>query len=279
MPEGSEAHEDLRTLDDVVIFTTTRYGTDKQSLVRQELGLRLLENASTLGIRTVVVDGGSNEGFVHRAAQFPNVTVIPEPAGSTMGSGRRLALEEAMKLPDARVFLWVEPEKDELINKETLGDMVEHIKGAHADIVVPARRENAGQPRFQKWIESRANARARQLIQSDGIERDEIDFWFGPKMFSREAARYFSGYTGVLDKWDAIMKPVMQAARDGKKIVSVDVDYKYDRSQVAAEENDREMKAKRVDQYRQILAELGDEFWRREGKGVESGAPKRTKLR
>src|SRR3989344_5944484 len=96
--EGNDgAIEKLRKLDDVVIFTTTLYKDDKQSRVRQELGLKLLENASALGVRAVVVDGGSNAEFLDKARQLRGVTILPEIQGATMGAGRRQALDEALK--------------------------------------------------------------------------------------------------------------------------------------------------------------------------------------
>jgi len=55
----------------------------------------------------------------------------------------------------------------------------------------------------------------------------------------------------------------IEAAQAGKRISSVDVDYAYDPSQSGSEENDRSMKEKRVIQYKKILGELGDEFWKK----------------
>ena len=277
---NDDSIEKLRALDDVVLFTTTMYGADKHSLVRQELALKLLDNASRLGMRVVVVDGGSNTEFLEKARQCKGVMFVSETPNKTMGAGRRQALDEAMKLQNASVFFWTEPERDTLVNSVSLGDMVQKVKSGEADIVMARRRGNDMRPEFQRWIETRANKKAAPLMRAADSEKDdEIDFWFAPKMFNRDAARYFSEYTGKLDKWDAVIKPVIQAAQEGKKIASVDVDYTYDRTQVDAEEGDRTMNAKRFDQYRQILAELGDDFWSREGKGVKDGEPKSTKLK
>ena len=280
MPENSEGGEKLRALHDLVLCTTTLYKDDKQSRVREKLGLRLLENASRLGIRAIVVDAGSNTAFLEAARSLPGVRVIGELPGQTMGAGRRQALGEALKVEDASVFLWVEPEKDTLINELSLGDMIQEVKSGRADIVVPRRADQSSMPTFQKWIENRANKRASALLPIDEEgEHQALDVWFGPKMFNREGARYFADYPGHnVDRWDAVIGPVINAAKDGKKIASGDVAYAYDPSQRDAEENDRNMKVKRIDQYRQILAALADEFWKREGKGFEKGKPKNTRL-
>lgn len=281
--EGNDgAIEKLRKLDDVVIFTTTLYKDDKQSRVRQELGLKLLENASALGVRAVVVDGGSNAEFLDKARQLRGVTILPEIQGATMGAGRRQALDEALKFKDASVFMWVEPEKDTLINKTSLGDMVQKIKAGEADIVVPRRKDMDSLPKFQHWIEDRANKKTESLLEEEEDSEKphkRIDFWFGPKMFNRDTARYFSEYKGKVDKWDAVLRPVIDAAQDGKKLASVDVDYTYDPSQVSAEEGDVAMKVKRVEQYLQILAAIGDPWASQEGKGFEGGKPRNLNLK
>ncbi|MDO8514674.1 MAG: hypothetical protein Q7S50_03970 [bacterium] len=275
--------EKLRKLDDVVIFTTTLYKDDKQSPVRQELSLKFLANASALGVRVVVVDGGSNEGFLEKARQFKGITLVPETPGATMGAGRRQALDEAMKLQNASVFFWTEPEKNTLINKTSLGDMVQKIKAGEADIVVPRRSQKCmdSLPKFQRWEEERANKKMVSLLEKKDEKEapDKIDFWFGPKMFSRDMARYFSEYKGKVDKWDAVLRPVIDAVRDGKKLASVDVDYIYDPSQVRAEKGDKAMNLKRAEQYLQILAAIGDPWASQEGKGLEGGKPRSLKLK
>ena len=116
-------------------------------------------------------------------------------------------------------------------------------------------------PKFQEWMEKRANKRAGKLMASEKEAEDEMDLWFGPKMFNREGAQYFLNYKGKLDKWDSIIKPVLEAHKDGKRIISVPVDFKYPETQKTQEENSRALKEKRFEQYRKILAELGDEFW------------------
>lgn len=280
MPEHKEGDEKLRDFHDLVLCTTTLYKNDEQSRVREKLGLHLLENASRLGIRAIVVDAGSNTAFLEAARSLRGIHVVEELPGQTMGAGRRQALDEALKVKDASVFLWVEPEKDTLINELSLGDMVQEIKSGRADIVVPRRADQSSMPTFQKWIENRANKRASALLPVDEEgEHQALDVWFGPKMFNRENAGYFANYPGHnIDHWDATIRPVIDAAKDGKKIASVNVAYSYDPSQRDAEENDRNMKMKRVDQYRQVLAALDDKLWKREGKGLEKGKPKNTRL-
>lgn len=258
-----EVRESTPNFQDLVLFTTTLYGTDPISKVREKLALKLFENAAELGVRCIVVDGGSNQSFLEKLRQFDSVETLIETT-LKMGEGRRQALKQALAHQDANYFLWVEPEKDSLVNKDSLGSMIKGLRQNQVDIVVPRRISKKSMPKFQAWIESRANKRAGRLLPSDINEPDqELDLWFGPKMFNRDGARFFAEYQGNLDKWDSVIKPVLEAAQAGKRISSVEVDYDYDLSQSESEETNVEIKRKRLDQYTKILTELGDDFWRR----------------
>ncbi len=250
-PGAVESNEGF---NDLCVFTTTFYGAGPVSLVRQELAIKLLENCATLGIHTVVVDGGSNEAFLERARQIGGVEIVVD-ASLKMGESRRKALEIAMEHQSSPYFLWVEPEKDNLITSESLNTMIDGLRKGDVDIVVPRRMNKGSMPKFQAWIEDLANKRA--TAKMEGVE-EPLDLWFGPKMFNRDGAKYFAEYKGKLDKWDSIIKPVLDAHEGGSKVGSADVDYTYDPSQAKSEEHDDVMKRKRVIQYVDILNELGD---------------------
>jgi bacterioferritin (cytochrome b1) len=260
-----EALEKEPGFKDLVLFTTTMYGEDAVSRVREVLAEDLLKNAEKLGVRCVVVDGGSNAEFLKKLSEFKNVTSEIDPKLG-MGESRREALKKALEMAGPQDnFLWVEPEKADLITEESLNAMIEGLRAGKTDIVVPRRKSMESMPKFQAWIERRANQRAGELMKENEDEAEPtdeaLDLWFGPKMFNRGGAAFFADYKGKLDKWDSIIKPVIEAAEAGKKISSVDVDYSYDPSQSGSEENDRVMKEKRVIQYKKILGELGDSFW------------------
>ena len=265
---AAERREKGEQFRDLVLFTTTLYGEDQTSRVRSHLAEQMMANAKELGVRCVVVDGGSNKEFLDKMKAFENVTVV-EDSSLKMGESRRRALQTAVDMTagaeQPAFFLWTEPEKCDLITADNLRIMVDGLRKGKADVVVPARRDMSSLPKFQAWIEARANKRAKGVavagLPPDG-EVEILDLWFGPKMFNIEGARYFLDYKGKLDKWDAIIKPVIDAHRGGKKVVSVPVDYIYDRSQKEDEET-REFKKKRFLQYTTILAELGDKFWKK----------------
>jgi len=260
-----EQQERKEQFSDLIIFTTTFYGEDKTSLIRAELAENLFANAKELGISCVVVDGGSTPQFLKKVEQFDNVKLIVEPSLG-IGESRRHALQEAMQLVPVDKkpnFLWTEPEKSGLVTENNLKAMIEGLRDGKTDIVVPLRKNKDSLPKFQAWIESRANKRAKKTAGiPDELIEEEIDLWFGPKMFNFAGAEYFLNYKGKLDKWDAIIKPVIDAYNDKKRISIAPVDFTYDQSQRQDEEGSKDFRRKRVEQYTAILAELGDEFWK-----------------
>jgi hypothetical protein len=257
--DGSVESQENFNFSDLTIFTTTLYKDDPVSRVRENLARKFIENAEKLNIQLVIVDGGSNEYFINYVRSKPHVELIVE-AGVGMGKSRRDALQVAMDKYNTLYYFWVEPEKDDLIRPESLTAMIDGLRKDETDIVVPRRSNKESMPAFQTWIENRANKKANRIMEK--MPDETLDLWFGPKMFNRKGAEHFLNYKGQLDKWDSIIKPVIEAHRNGQRISSVDVCYTYDESQTSSEKEDREMKRKRIQQYTQILAELGDEFLR-----------------
>lgn len=258
----AEQKEQLRRFEDLAIITTTLYKEDPTSRLRSQLAINMLKAANRLGINVVVVDGGSNEEFLREVQGLENVTLRIEPK-SGMGESRRQAIETAINLFTERRtdtnYLWMEPEKVGLVTEDNLQNMIDVLRKNQADIVVPCRRSKDTMPRLQRWIESRANKRVKDKIAD--ITDEELDLWFGPKMFNRAGAEYFLNYRSKLDKWDSIIKPVIEAHRGGKVIASVPVDFEYTTEERKNEEADKELKKKRLAQYSQTLAEMGDKFW------------------
>ena len=236
------------------------YGEDKTSQIREKLAEKLLENAAKLGIKCVVVDGGSNQNFLNKAISYKNVNLTVNP-NLGMGESRRESLRVAEKL-GAPYYLWVEPEKYDLIKPESLKVMLDGLRKDKTDIVIPKRVSKESMPKLQAWIETRANKRAKELLGGEFKTEEELDLWFGPKMFNRAGANYFLNYKGKLDKWDAVIKPVINAQHEGKRVSSVDVNYEYDISQSSSEVGDRNMKGKRLEQYTLFWPKWGIVFER-----------------
>lgn len=251
---------------DLVIFTSTlQRGGDSVSQQRKQVAGSFFDNASKLTIHCCVVDAGSDSDFLDYLRGNENIelqeTKVLSSQPMTMGQQRRAALDMALKRSQSKYFLWTEPEKDGLINPNSLDAMLEDLRKNEADIIVPKRTSLESYPHLQQWIEKRANRRASVLFQDKKFTDAELDLWFGPKMFNRSGAEYFAGYQGKLDQWDAIIVPVLNAAKEGKRIESVDVVFSYPKGQGEVEKRDRKIRVKRVEQYVKILEALGDEFW------------------
>jgi len=268
--QNPEAKEKLK-FEDLTLFTGTFYDDTPSSRLRQSFALQLFEKAKENDIKIVVSDGGSNADFLEMAASYPNVTILQEPEGSTMGSSRRFALEQALddaKNDPEHIFMWLEPEKIELADPTILTMLTQPIREGTADIVVPSRKNLDTLPKQQAWIETRANERASNIMKGKApnelVDRTEppLDLWFGPKVFNAQGAQYFAQYQGDLDKWDATIKPVLNAHKDGLRITNVPIDFNYPPSQSEYENGNIDFQRKRMQQYASILIELGDPFWK-----------------
>lgn len=268
-PEGQEGEP----FGDLTIFTTTFYRDDDMSRLRAELALGTFANASQLGINIIVVDGGSRQDFLDELKGFENVTIVKENPSWKMGESIREGLRRAMGKHQTAFYLWTEPEKTNLVTEGCLGPVIAPLRMGEADIVVPKRKEEGmqGLPKIQRWFEERANGRATRIMHKISLDETneirkgkdgEIDFWFGPKLFNQKGAGFFLDYRAKgLDRWDAHIVPVVMAYRAGLIVASVEVDYTYDERQKTAEESNRVIKQKRLDQYKGILLELDDPFW------------------
>ncbi len=264
-------------LSEITIYTSTLYDNTETSRVRSELCLNMLRNSASLGIKVVLKDGGSNKEFIDKIKEFENVILIQSQPGEkeSMGQDRRDALKKAIDMSaeenlEHPCFLWIEPEKDNLVSEENMAAMYAEIRSG-SNIVVPARKENAWNtlPKNQRWFEKRANQRSLEILKevSGGKRQELLDLWFGPKMFDLEGANYFINYNkdgGRTDLWEAVTVPVEDAIRDGKKVSGVAVNYEYSESQRLNETGEAKdlFTRKRLEQYAQILKEMGDKKWK-----------------
>ena len=267
-------------LKNLIVYTGVFYQDNETYRTRSKIWFKTFDNAAKLGIKVVVRnDGGLPAEMLQRIKAYSNITIVEKDPSkkNTLGSGRREALQKAKEIADQEriedpVFLWTEPEKDNLITEKNLLRMISGIREG-ANIVIPERGEKAwGQlPKLQHWLEQRAKKRAKNIVEF----YDKLDLWFGPEVLDKIGAGYFLDYNAGknrVDLWDALIVPVFDAMRDGIKVTSVPVDFLYNQSQIdnESDESNREIKIKRIEQYTQILKELGDPKWQdffRDAKG------------
>jgi hypothetical protein len=277
-----------REFKDLCVITQTYYGTDETSKVRQKLALDFFANAKKLGLKIMVVDGGSNEDFLNQVREDYANTVellsesdIPkedkdETRKVGMGTGRRYGFSQAFKDENTKYFLWSEPEKSDLLTVDNLRNMLASLKTGEVDVTVPKRLLKESMVPIQAWLESWANKIAAKLLAekkhqklNKNIEEVQrpLDLWFGPKVFNRKGAEFFLHYRSNLNKWDSIIAPASNAEVAGLSVNSADVIYNYDLSQIKNEVGNSVIDKKRWEQFFSILHELGSkeagEFYQR----------------
>ncbi|MDO8460078.1 MAG: hypothetical protein Q7S74_03145, partial [Nanoarchaeota archaeon] len=80
---------------------------------------------------------------------------------------------------------------------------------------------------------------------------------FGPKTWSKDCSRYFLDEDlSEGGKHNYNINPIMDALLEGKRVLSIDIDYQHPAEQKAIEENDLKFHKKRIDQLSSITGQL-----------------------
>lgn len=250
--------ESKETLEfwDLCVFTSTKYWEDKISKIRYPLFLKMIENCKNLWIKVIIADSSTNIDFLDNIdrTKKENIKIIKND--EQLWKKRREALKDGILDQNIKYFLWIEPEKYDLIKESSLNDMINELRLWETNIVVPYRKDIDQMPEFFAWIEKRWIKKVKEEILKS---QEEYDLWFGPKMFDRKWAEYYINYNKRWDRadlWDSHINPVIEAYKDWLIIKSVYVDYTYDRSEIDIEWESKDLKQKRLDQYRSILSEI-----------------------
>lgn len=233
--------------DKLAIATTTCYNPKSESdVIRAGLATNTIERAVEHGYKIVVVDGGSSDEVL-REFERRGAAIFIEKTLS-MGAGRRWAIQEAYNT-GREVVAWMEPEKESYV-PEIHKTVIPILKG-EADMVIPCRGPLESYPTAQQYAEPLGNSFWEALTGY------RLDVWSGPRTWRRELSDYFLRYSGEYgDKWDSIFIPVMDAIKDDKKVISVDVKYVHPKSQTDLENADATFHIKRVEQLQNIMRAL-----------------------
>ncbi len=234
--------------DNTVIVTQTRCGESEVERVRARLAINMIEKASDLGYRVVVMDGGSVEevkkSFVREGVEL----IEGKQEGEKFGSRRRVGFQIAQN-SGREAIVWTEPEKEGLVSK--LDVLVRPVIEREADLVVAERESLDSYPEYQREFEIKGNSFFENLTGR------KLDVWFAPRVFTRDVAKYFIDYDGRYgDLWEGIFVPILNVIRDGKIVLGVKVDYEYPSEQARIEENSPALYEKRRRQYEVITQAL-----------------------
>ncbi len=228
----------------VIVATSTLYREDNVTdKIRAKLALKTIKKARKDGYEIIVVDTGN---WIELRKRFEKSgAIVIEDKSETMGASRREAFREACNR-NADIIIWMEPEKHDFIR--SIKECVKPIIENKADIVIPKRKSVKSYPLAQQLIEPFANLFWKELTKSD------LDMWFGVRIFRREVSHYFLEYRGEYgDKWDSLFIPIINALAKKKKIVSIEINYKHDKSQTKDEEHSIDFYKKRVEQLNTLL--------------------------
>ena len=220
--------------------------------VRADLALKMILDARREGHNVLALDGGSEP---ERLAPIENCGArIVKQIGQGMGVARREAIAGAAKFfPNEMVFVWLEPEK---VN------MIAHLTAALQTTVASGcsfaffnRTSLASYPPEQACAYGVVRGVASDLLGVD------LDFMFGPVVFTKFMLHYFLNYDGKYgDKWDSIHIPKLRAINDGASYRVIDIDYEHPASQTDAEKGDLDYLRKRIEQASLVIRAMVKEL-------------------
>ncbi|MBI2329968.1 hypothetical protein HYU94_01110 [Candidatus Daviesbacteria bacterium] len=233
--------------------------------VRGDLAIQMISKASEKGVRTIVVDGVNNRPF-RQALERQNVFIFDE-TDKGMSASKQQGYRIAQVMPDMVANLWTEPEKVS-IAEDCLDPLMTPIFTGEADIVIPLRGAESFStyPDFQADIEQESNRLWNALLKAEGIipyEHPGFDNWFGPRGWHKDITGLFIKKYKSTDPDVKLIKPeeygnalhfpVITALIEGKRVISVQVPFRYPEIQKAIEEDSLEFRAKRKYQQESIL--------------------------
>ncbi|MBL7100450.1 MAG: hypothetical protein ISS23_00680 [Nanoarchaeota archaeon] len=250
----SEEDSRIKELTDkIVIATTTWYNPDLEGdNLRAKITKNSIKRATDLEYQVMIVDGGSSDELL-KYFETCGAKVFSQ-TNKGMGTGRRQVIKEAYNT-NREIIAWTEPEKEDYIPEiiKTAVPIIEDI----ADLVVPKRKSLKSYPLEQQYAEKLGNLFWKELTGYD------LDMWSGPRTWKREFSNYFLDYMGEYgDKWDSIFIPVIDVILDGKKVLSVEVNYTHPKEQAELEEHDLIFFMKRIEQLTELTKAL-ETHWKK----------------
>ncbi len=220
---------------------------------RAQLALKTCRTAKEHGYQIIVVDGSPSQEF--KAALRETGAVVIDQVKPGMGQSRRECFFAGLQT-SAQVIVWLEPEKWTLV--PLLETSVHLVYQGNVDMVVPRRRNLDNYPRYQQWSEYAGNWQIGNILG-----RHDLDLYIGPRVMTRAETERMMSYTGQCgenvygDNWEILFIPVLHSLHEGKKILSVLVDYVHPDEQKI--EDTPEMMSKRDKQREDLVSTMDRE--------------------
>lgn len=225
----------------VAILTTTFYRSMDE--LRFRLACKTTCAAREAGHPVLLVDGSPDRSIRDAFTDLGAVVLAETDHG--IGPSRRQLFTVACQTSHP-FFQWMEIEKTDYIRSIPL--VAEPVALGLANVATPRRKDLASYPQFQALTETTADL-VYESYMGKGLRP-----MFGPVLFDREALPYFEECNPALkygghDTYIQHIAP-MECRANGRRVMSVEVDFTYPPDQRAEEEGalNAEMIEKRLRQ-------------------------------
>lgn len=238
-------------LDNFIIVTATRYTNDDDRFL---LAQNMVELATNEFHYPVLVIDDSDDPEIQRILTDKGAHVFKQ-GKLGFGNAVRQAIREGAQIAGRKgVIAWQEPEKIDMVRH--YATLITPFIENRADMVIPKRTVKSLEtyPIEQMWSERLLN-RYSWLLSG---KKFDFDLGSGARILKTFVAHTFTLYDGIL--WDALVVPIIRAARDGYNVVSVPVNYQHPPSQKLKEEGECAWYEKRLTQLQHLVPILKKEW-------------------
>lgn len=251
-------------------------------IIRGREALKTFSKASDLGIKVVLIDGGSSSEFIELVREDKNI-ILKSQASNGYGPARREGLHlgrDYLSQDNEGIFFMIEPEKGELLEDTTVNNLTRPIREGIAEMIIPNRgfevrddvindsglwgqnyegEEYKGYPPYQVHSEVWLNRHLKEkMIECGFVNPDNptLDALNGTRVFRNSTTvvsqlmNHYSTENELVDS-DFYFSSVyalflsMGSIGKGGRIVSVPVNFDYPKLQALLESSSPEFKTKR----------------------------------
>jgi hypothetical protein len=243
------------------LILPTKYGSANE--LRFKLFLKTIKTALNHNEikRIIVVDSSSDKVFEQLKIILNNERIDlldQKDKRELKGGSIREGIEHILKIDDNRsIIAFQEPEKDNMIFH--YASILEMNKELNSYICIPRRTRSSfdSYPKEQYFSETFMNMYLTKLTNLD------IDWSFGPVVFTSDMGKYWMGQDGKL--WDGQIIPIYRAMLEGNKISEYRAPFWYPSEQKEMEEDNLEFIEKRRYQLNYMVEKMMKERNQKKG--------------
>lgn len=247
----------MNLYNNTIVLTATLYDDTEESLLRSKACLYFIQNALNCNMPVYIVDGWSKKDFLERLSVFPNVRLIRYDNNPDLqkshANRRRDGLKRILyEFPNIKYIYWTEPEKSDIVLKDNLDKVINHMIDWAFDQVIPTPKPNDDRPDYLQKIELYTTNFITKIATDWALFFRNIsnlehlywvpnnetffDYMFGPKIFTKDICeRYYLKDKHL--KWDGLIIPCMLANFELQNTSSLSISFTYSPYQKWIEES------------------------------------------